>query len=321
MHRELELTIKDITMKIVTLTLSAAYDVHCSAEKISLGCENHVCLLSRDAGGKGINISRALSAFGVESVALAVLGEENSHEFMEYLSHEGVSVTPIFTEGRIRENITVHEAGGIETRISFGSSAVPESVLTKIEEITSVTLTEGDVLTFTGSIPEGISRSAVTEYLKRERQRGIKVIVDSRSLTKEDVVSIGPYLIKPNEYEIQALSGSELYGADDARRTAEDLCTLGIENVMITLGKVGAVIASPEGSFFASAPSVEVSSTIGAGDSAIAGFIYAISNGESVASALCTSVAFGTAACLESGTKPPSRTNVLRMLENGIFIV
>ena len=308
-------------MKIVTLTLSAAYDIHCSAEKMSLGCENHVRLLSRDAGGKGINISRALNSFGVESVAVTVLGEENSKGFLESLSCEGVSVTPIFVNGRIRENITVHEKGGVETRISFGTSDVPESVLLKIEELTSDILTAGDVLTFTGSIPKGISRSAVTEYLKRQRERGIRLIVDSRSLSKDDLISIKPYLIKPNEYEIEAYSGSKVCGIDEAKSIAESLRSLGIENVMITLGKKGAVIASYEGSFFASAPSVEVSSTIGAGDSAIAGFIYAISNGESVASALCTSVAFGTAACPESGTRPPSRTNVLRMLENGIFIV
>ena len=307
-------------MKIVTLTLSPAFDVHFHAEKLELGRENFVRVLGRDAGGKGINISRALRAFGVESVAVAVLGEDNCGEFRELLLKEGVSVAPIVIPGRIRENVTVRTLSGEETRMSPSSPDVPFDTLGKIEAITGEVLEPGDVLTLTGSIPRGVPINEIVKYLKRERERGVRVIVDSRSLTLDDIVEIKPFLIKPNEYEIEKYAGRTVKGIEEAVKEAESLRTIGIENVMITLGKGGAVISSAEGSFAVAAPSVEVRSTIGAGDSAIAGFIYALSKGESIKNALASSVAFGSAACLSEGTKPPLRETVIEMLENGIFV-
>lgn len=308
-------------MKIVTLTLSPAFDVHYRAEKIELGCENFVKMIERNAGGKGINISRALSVFGTESIAIAVLGEDNCREFCELLEKEGVQVAPIVIPGRIRENVTVHTSDGEETRISTTSSEVPSDILAKIETMTNGLLAEGDVLTLTGSIPPGASRTEVTEYLKRQRKKGIRVIADSRSLSLDDLIEIRPFLIKPNEHEIVDYVGRAVSSKEEAVKAADSLRKLGIDNVMITLGKGGAVISSDEGSFTVAAPSVPVLSTIGAGDSSIAGFIYALSKGESIKNALASSVAFGSAACLSEGTNPPLKEDVEKMLKNGIFVV
>lgn len=306
-------------MKIVTLTLSAAYDIHCSGEKIESGKENFVSLLSKDAGGKGINISRALNEFGVDSFPIAVLGDENSKEFYELLEKEGLKVEVISVPGRIRENITVHTEDGKETRISLGASEVPQNLIELVEKITDGILENGDILTFTGSIPGGVDIGVAVAYLKRQAEKGVRVIVDSRSLTLSDIVEIKPFLIKPNEYEIIDYIGSEIFDIESAIRSAEQIRRLGVGNVMITLGGRGAVISSAEGSFYSSAPDVEVKSTIGAGDSSIAGFVYALINGESVESALKISVAFGSAACLTEGTHPPQKENVFKIIKNGIL--
>lgn len=307
-------------MKIVTLTLSAAIDVHHYVDSLELGHENFVKALGRDAGGKGINISRALNSFGVENVALAVLGKDNYSEFAELLSKEGMSVMPILVPGHIRENVTVHTKGGEETRISLTAESLPSDTLGKIEAVTDEILKEGDVLTFTGSIPSGTSKTDVIGYLTRQREKGIRLIVDSRSLSLNDLSQIKPFLIKPNEYEIENYVGYTVRGREEAKAVAQSLRKLGIDNVMITLGERGAVISSSEGCFAATVPCVEVRSTIGAGDSTIAGFIYALYNGNDLKKAFVTAVAFGSSACLTEGTKPPLRETVIEMLENGIFV-
>ena len=104
-------------MKIYTLTLSPAYDVHAYTEKLLPFHEHLAEVRSRDAGGKGVNISRALNAVGVQNTALIVLGSENGAEFRAALC----KMDCVFFEipGRIRENLTLHTADGRETRISF----------------------------------------------------------------------------------------------------------------------------------------------------------------------------------------------------------
>jgi len=306
-------------MKIVTLTLSAAYDVHCHAEKIEVGCENFATLSETNAGGKGINISRALLSYGISSTAVVVLGEENSREFCEKLESGGVTFEKILVPGKIRENITVHTSDGKETRISFGGTEAPKNLISEIERITDALLSEGDILTFTGSIPSGVDKTEAKKYANRLREKGIRVIVDSRSFSLSDLLEMKPFLIKPNEYELEAYIGAPLGDEFGAIPAAEKLRALGIENVMISLGEKGAVLSSSEGSFYVRAPKINTVSTIGAGDSSIAGFTYALSQNMDMSSALKYAVAFGSAACLEAGTEPPRKSEILKILENGSF--
>ena len=301
-------------MKIVTLTLSAAYDVHCIAKKITAGSENFIKLTERNPGGKGINISRALNAFGVSNTAVVVLGEDNHDEYVSSLEKEGIALEKILVPSRIRENITVHTSDGKETRISFSAEEIPSGIMQSAKEITSK-LTEGDVLTLTGSIPTGVSISDVKAYIKELRERGIRVVVDSRSLSLSDITDVKPYLIKPNEYEAETYLGRKITSDSDACQAARDFIALGVENVMLTLGTRGAVLATADACYFSHAPKLDVLSTIGAGDSAIAGFIYAELLGLSKRDALLYSIAFGSAACLRSGTKPPDKADVERILK------
>lgn len=306
-------------MRIVTLTLSAAYDIHAYAEKMEVGLENFIDRYETDIGGKGINISRALASYGVPSTAVIVLGKDNSAEFLSKLEALGLTYEKILIPGKTRENITVHTNNGEETRISFSGTDAPQDLIAKVERITDSILSDGDILTFTGSIPKGAQIEEAKAFIKRLKTRGVKVIVDSRSFLFSDIIDIKPFLIKPNEYEVQDYIGISLSEESEARLAAEELRSFGVENVMITLGKRGAVLASEEGSFYEPAPSIEALSTIGAGDSSIAGFIYAISHGCEGREALRISVAFGTAACLLNGTAPPRKSDVLKILGNGSF--
>ena len=154
-------------MKIITLTLSPAFDTHCHAETLRLEHENLIHMDLCQAGGKGVNISRALVSCGTESLALAVLGEENADSFCRNLTADGVTYEAITVPGRIRENITIHVADGTETRLSYPGFAVTADLLDRVAE-KLLPLTDGDtVITMTGRVPQGIAVEAVTDLLRQ----------------------------------------------------------------------------------------------------------------------------------------------------------
>ena len=119
---------------IITLTLSPAFDLHCLCPDLAINRENLATVQSRDAGGKGVNISRALCVNGVPNLALVVLGQENADSFRKSLDSDKMTYREVITEGRIRENITIHTNGAKETRISFSGFDADVSLLGKIEE-------------------------------------------------------------------------------------------------------------------------------------------------------------------------------------------
>ena len=296
-------------MKIITLTLNPAFDVHCKADGFVPYHESVVEITSREAGGKGVNISRALNAVERENLALVVVGNENGDEFLKMLAADSLVCAPIVEKGRIRENITLHEEHNPETRISFGGFVPGSDILEKIENAMGE-IDENTVITLTGSNPKGIKAADVLEMLSSAKSRGAKIVIDSRSLTLAEITAFGPWLIKPNKDEMEKYVGKKINTVGDAARIAEALSRAGIENVMVSLGGDGAVLATREGSFYAAVPPISAVSTIGAGDSSIAGFIDAYCGGKAPDECLRRAVSFGTAACMREGTKPPLREDI-----------
>jgi len=291
-------------MKIFTVTLSPAYDVHAQADSLTVGKENLIYSPLRSIGGKGINISAALLAYGVESLAIILAGEDNKDELKEGLRANGIDSKIIKTRGRIRENLTIHTPTG-ETRISYKPEPCDGAALERV--IAAIDAKCGDVVTLTGRVPDGIDISRLTDFLSELTVRGVRTVIDSRSLSLSDIIKARPWLIKPNQEEISVYLEREIRNFDDCREAACELSNRGIENVMISMGEGGAMLACSGKVISANAPSVDVRSTVGAGDSAIAGFISAILDGENKSEALRRAVAFGTAACLTDATAPPSR--------------
>ena len=303
-------------MNIITLTLNPAFDVHCFSETFQPFSENLVKITAKDAGGKGINISRALAANGIESTAIAVLGDENADDFRCCFSSSKIKLEEIVIKGRIRENITLHTADSKETRISFEGFSTDDTLLSKINAKISAEIDKNTVLTFTGSLPKGITLEAVKKMLNDAKKKGARLVIDSKSFALKDLVDCGPWLIKPNDEEITQYTSTKISTLEEAAVAAESIRASRIENVMISLGKKGAVLASADGTFIASAPNVKVISTIGAGDSSIAGFLAAIKSGASYCDALKLAVCYGSAACMTDGTEPPLAGEVKALLEN-----
>lgn len=297
-------------MKIITLTLNPAFDMHCYVDQFRPFHENIADITSFESGGKGVNISRALTYNGVENLAVIIVGDENSAEFVKMLNKDGIQSIIVETRGRIRENITLHSGGGLdETRISFHGFTCDKSVLKDIEEKVGE-VNADTIITFTGSIPKGISVEDVKSFLLKFKEKGAKIVIDSRSFSLSDLTAFKPWFIKPNKDEAEQYLGHEIQSDLDGAQAAKQFYALGVENVVLSLGKDGAVLASQEGIFFAKPPIIDAISTIGAGDSMIAGFVGAYATGLEKIECLKRAVAYGTAACLQSGTRPPQRADI-----------
>lgn len=303
-------------MNIITLTLNPAFDTHCYIEDFKPYFENLAKVTSYDACGKGVNISRTLNVGGVENTALLLLGEDNADAFKKRLLDDGINFSEITVKGKIRENITVHTNGKNETRISFEGFECTGEILYDVEKMLGESLSD-TVVTFTGRAALGISTEELKSFLLNLKAKGARLVIDSRSFnTASDLTAVKPWLIKPNEEEISMYTDIKVSDAESALKAAKEIHEKGIENVMISLGASGAVLYCDEGGFHCSAPKIDAVSTIGAGDSSIAGFIAATKLGLSKKDALKYAVCYGSAACLTEGTRPPRREDIDVFLGN-----
>ena len=300
-------------MKIYTLTLNPAYDVHASTEHFQPYHENLAQITSREAGGKGVNISRALAQGGTENTAVIVLGTDNAGDFQQDLKNAGLNCLYLPMPGRIRENLTLHCQQTGETRISFAGFSVTEAVLDQVEAAMDVD--ENTCITFTGRIPGGISVAAAKAFLARLRDKNAKIVIDCKSFTLADLFELKPWLIKPNQEEISEYFETAVSTPEQAAAIAQKLSDKGIENAMISLGEQGALLARSGEVWQAVPPGIEAVSTIGAGDSSIAGFLAAAAKGAAPEECLKNAVAYGTSACLTPGTQPPQKEDICRILQ------
>ena len=297
-------------MKIALLTLNPAYDVHYVIPHFFVHSENYVASGNTDCGGKGINIARALNSLGADATAFTVLGKDNCQGFEKELAKSIKKNVFFYTNGKIRENITIHENSGKETRISLDNFSLNANVFNEFKESVFNFTNEETIVAFAGRIPKGIEKREVIAFLSELKNKGAYIVCDSNSFDKNDLKKIKPWLIKPNEKEIADLAESKNY-----IESAKSLNSMGCENVLITLGPEGCVFSTDNGIFTADVPSVTPVSTIGAGDSTIAGFIYSKVKGYSLEDTIRFSLACGSAACLEEGTNPPRKEGIEKIFE------
>ncbi len=303
--------------RIFTVTLNPAFDLHYQMEHFEAEKENYVQGILCDAGGKGINISRALKVNGMDSTAYVILGEENGGSFEAGLRRDGLHYVPLYTPGRIRENITLHPAGAKETRISLDTFSVTPELLDELEAKLLAVAEAGDLVAFAGRNPRGLEKQQVIAFLKKLIAHGLRLIVDSNSFTPQDLQQIRPWMIKPNEQEIVSFLGKTVSDLQEAAEAAAALVQKGVsEQVMISLGGDGAVWSDGEEKKLLHIPKLEHPvSTIGAGDSTLAGFLCGSAKGLEISEVLRLAVSFGTAACMTPGTLPPLPEDVARVAE------
>ena len=300
---------------IATITLNPSLDEHIMVHGLAVEETNRWVRRYRYAGGKGIDVSRAIHTMGGISMAYGFIGGLNGRAVEILLDEEGVlfSLTPIQQETRTNFIITdtkTHQQTRIGAPGPHISKGELERFLNKMRKIHP----SPDLMAAGGSVPPGVPVNIYYQIVTEAKGFGVRIILDSEGQWLEEGIKAKPYLIKPNVREAEALLGRELPTEEAIIEAALDLCEMGIEVVVISRGKDG-IIATTKGSLFkAVPPPVKVRSAVGAGDCTIAGLALKLAYGEPLMEACRLAVAMGTAAVLTPGTELCHRVDVERLL-------
>lgn len=297
-------------MKIYTITLNPVYDVFYSVPSITMYEENQASSVSVFTGGKGVNVSRALLNCGYDTRAYILLGQENCQPFIEGMTAAQIPTRLFYTDGRMRENVTLIDHTGKETRIVMNNFSANPETLEYILSTLKKEATPDDIIACCGRFPAGIPIADTVAFVEGLKTITNKVALDTKSIGLKDILDIAPWFIKPNEKEVEALVGYPCHEKEVAVKAAEELHNKGIANVVISLGSKGAVYCGELGKCFINIPEITPVSAVAAGDSTVAGFLSAYSENPTMENCARTACAYGTACCLEAGTNPPTPEKV-----------
>ena len=265
--------------KVATITLNAAYDLVGCLKRIELGEVNTVETLGLFPAGKGINVAKVLKDLGVDVTVGGFLGEDNQGDFVTLFDKLGLQDKFQRVPGKTRINVKITETDADVTDLNFLGYEISESAWQQFVADSLAYCKSFDIVAVCGSLPRGVTPDLFADWLKQLHQAGIKVVLDSSNAALTAGLSARPWLVKPNHRELEAWVGYTLNSVEEIVSAAKKLKAQGIANVIISMGAQGSVWLSDEAVIQAQPPKCEnVVSTVGAGDSMVAGLIYGLIN-------------------------------------------
>jgi len=300
---------------IATITINPSLDQHITVDGLVVDGTNRWSRLHRYAGGKGIDVSRAIHEMEGRTVAYGFIGGTVGRAVEILLDEEGVpfSFTPIQRETRTNFIITDSKSSQ-QTRIDAPGPHISKGEWERFRRKMLRIRPSPDLIVAGGSVPPGISDDVYYTIIREAKGFGVRTILDSDGQWLAEGVKAKPYLIKPNIREAEGLLDRELPTEEAIIKAALNLVDLGIEIVVISRGKDGIIAATKKEVLKAVPPPVRVRSAVGAGDCTIAGLALKLANKEPLAEACRLAVAMGTAAVLTPGTELARKADVEKLL-------
>lgn len=265
--------------KVVTITLNPALDLTGSLDALSVGSVSLVSKGSLHAAGKGVNVAKVLSDLGAEVTVTGFLGRDNEELFCQLFEEMNANDEFIRVDGATRINVKLVEQDGRVSDINFPGVEVSEQAIAEFEVRLFELAKTHEFFVLAGSLPKGISPELCAEWIEKLHQMGKKVIFDSSRAALAAGLEAHPWLIKPNDEELSEFVGRELDTPEACQQAAEDLAEKGIENVVVSLGSKGVMwFGSNEQNktewIYSQPPKMHVVSTVGAGDTLVAGLCW-----------------------------------------------
>lgn len=301
---------------IVTVTPNPSLDRTVQVAELVPGRVHRAAGVRLDPGGKGVNVARALAAANQTVLALLPSGGPEGARLAELLEPEGVPVVEVPIAAHTRSNVAVVEADGTTSKFNeLGPQLTADEVAALRTRATELA-TGAEWLVTCGSLPSGCPPELHADLVRSARQAGAKVAVDASGPALLEACRAAPDLIKPNLAELVELAGRPLRQLGDVLDVAREVRGTGVRNVLVSLGRYGALLVGDDGAWHATSPATPVLSTVGAGDAMVAGYLRAGADGPH---ALRTAVAYGAAAVGLAGSRMPRpedlRTSVVRVDE------
>lgn len=265
---------------IVTVTLNPAIDRTVFVGDFHPGAVNRASGQRLQAGGKGVNVSALLGHYGIPSIATGFMGKENDGLFVSLFRKAGVTDRFLRLPGETRTGIKIIDGSKKETTdINFPGLRPEPAELASLGEQLRNLAKAGRWFVLAGSVPEGIGLNWFREAVAMLKRQGAKVAVDTSGEALRVAIGEGVDLIKPNEYELADYLGEPQEDFTSLTKAAMEIRKEKVEHVILSFGEKGALFLSPGSAIMASAPPVAVVSTVGAGDSLLAGYLAGLVSG------------------------------------------
>lgn len=284
---------------IYTVTLNPSIDYVINLKSLNIGQINRVNSENVYPGGKGINVSRVLKTLGYDNVATGFISGFTGDFIINSLCELDVKSDFIkLNNGFTRINVKIKS--NEETEINGGGPHISDEKLKELFDKLSY-LKEDDILILAGSIPSTLSEDLYEKIIKHVENNKVKVVVDATKNLLLNVLKYNPFLIKPNNHELEEIFNVKLDNLNDIITYAKKLQEMGARNVLVSMGEDGALLITENGQVLISnAPNGRVINSVGAGDSMVAGFICGYLNSNSYEEALKLGSASGSATAFSS---------------------
>lgn len=282
--------------KILTITLNPAIDVRYSIENFTLGNVNRTKEIEKNAGGKGINVSRIINILGGDILATGIIGGFIGKLFLKKLNENSIKNNFLESDYETRTCIAIVDKNidGITEILESGRGDLKVSNNFKEKFLEILQDDSIKIICASGSLLKGIDPLIYNTLIERSNEKGIKFILDTSGETLLAGIEAKPFLIKPNKEELEFILNRKLETETDIINAGKELIYKGAQNVMITLGDSGALLVTTDKIYKGTFPKVTIKNTVGSGDSTVGGFAYALSQERTLPECFKLGIACGT---------------------------
>ncbi|HGS4461116.1 TPA: 1-phosphofructokinase [Vibrio metschnikovii] len=306
-----------MSMKVVTITLNPALDLTGSMEKMHVGSVSLVQQGSLHAAGKGVNVAKVLSDLGAQVTVTGFLGQDNQEMFCQLFAEIGANDQFIRLPGATRINVKLVEQSGQVSDINFPGIHVNEQDIQRFEQRLFQLADDHEYFIIAGSLPSGLSPQRCATWIEQLGLLGKKVLFDSSREALIAGVDAKPWLIKPNEEELAQFVGHPLHSSEACQAAAQQLADKGIANIVVSMGAQGTMWLNQGQWLHAKPPKMPVVSTVGAGDTLVAGLCWGHMQNMDKSSLITFATALSALAVTQVGVGVPD-INKVTALQNDI---
>lgn len=301
---------------IVTVTMNPSIDKTVRLSSFEHGGLNRIKDVTLDASGKGINVSLTIKELGGESVACGFIGGNNGIMIAHAMEEEGIDCDFVQIEQEIRINTKIAEEDGTVTELNEAGPFVSEDKQEELLRKLMCYATANTWFVLSGSVPPGIPKTIYRDITEAAHEKGAKVFLDADGELFTYAIEANPDIIKPNRDELRRFLGrSGDLSKEQMLQAGEQFLKQGIGTVIISLGQDGAIFLTRERKVKCSAISVDVRSTVGAGDAMVAAFVYATHQAYPFEECVKLAIASSAAAVEVYGTRPAKKTRIDALMQ------